>query len=101
MDWLEQTFVSAQTAVYKAVIPEVGGGRAARKHHFSREFEGIQERHRILSKITNRWDSKKRSYRCLKRLAVRAKEVFAGELLRCTVEQEIPDEYSHFRDWES
>jgi hypothetical protein len=101
MDWLEQTLVSAQTAVYKAVIPEVGGGRAARKHHFSREFEGIKERHRILSKITNRWDSKKRSYRCLRRLAVRAKEVFAGELTRCTAEQEIPDENSHFRDWES
>ena len=31
-------------------------------------------------KITNQWDSKEGRYRCLRRLAVRAKEVFAGEL---------------------
>ena len=101
MDWLEQTLVAAQTAVYEAVIPEVGGGRAARKHHYSREYESIKERHRILVKITNRWSSKKRSYRCLRRLAVRAKEVFASELPRCTSEQEIPDENSPFKDWEA
>ena len=52
-------------------------------------------------KITNRWDSTKRSYRCLRRLAVRVKEVFAGELPRCTVEQEIPDENSLFKDREA
>ena len=52
-------------------------------------------------KITNRWDYKERSYRCLRRLAVRGKKVFAGELPRCTAEQDIPDENSHFRDWQA
>ena len=100
MDWLEQAMVSAQTAVYESVIPEVGGGRSRRKHHYSKEFEGIKERYRVLSKMTNRWDAKKRSIRCMTKLAVRAKRVLGDELPRLSKQIDIPSEVSGFKDWE-
>ena len=100
MDWLEQAMVSAQTAVYESVIPEVGGGRSSRKHHYSKEFEGIKEKYRVLSKMTNRWDAKKRSIRCMTKLAVRAKRVLGDELPRLSKQKDIPSEISGFLDWE-
>ena len=81
-EWLEQTMISAQTGVCGEVISEVGGGRVSRKHHYSREFEGITERYRVLSKMKNRWHSKKRSLRRMTKLVVWVQKVLGNELPR-------------------
>ena len=100
MGWLEQTMVSAQTAVYESMIHKVGGGRATRKHHYSKECESVKEKYRVLSRMVNRWDAKKRSLRCMMKLAIRAKLVLGDELPVLKGRRSIPNQNSKFKDWE-
>ena len=98
MKWWEEAAVDAQVELHEEVVPKVGGGSAARKHHYSHEYVALAGQYRRILKIVNMWDSSVSGGIHL-RMVRRAKKKLGKALPRFSKNGELPDKRSTLAQW--